>query len=46
MNELIYEPVRRMLEEKRPGWSYVFENKMLKNNTNDNFVDPEIIRKI
>ena len=46
MNELIYEPVRRMLEEKRSGWSYVFENNLLKINTNDNFVDPEIIREI
>ncbi|MDH5569282.1 MAG: hypothetical protein OEX98_05785 [Nitrosopumilus sp.] len=33
-------------KKKRPGWRYVFEDKMLKTNTNDNFVDPEIIRKI
>lgn len=39
MNEIIYEPVRRMLSEQRPDWSYVFENNMLKINTNDNFVD-------
>jgi len=32
--------------KKRPGWSYIFEDKMLKINTNDNFVDPEIIQEI
>ncbi len=35
-----------MLTEQRPGWSYVFEDKMLKINTNDNFVDHEILRQI
>ena len=46
MNELIYEPVRQMLAKQRPGWSHVFENMMLKINTNDNFVDHEIIQEI
>ena len=46
MDELIYEPVRVMLTEQRPKWSYVFEDKMLKINTNDNFVDHEILRYI
>jgi len=43
---LIYESVRKLLTEQKPGWDYVFENEMLKINTNDNFVDHEILHEI
>lgn len=46
MSWLIYEPVRRLLDEQKPKWDYVFENEMLKINTNDNFVDHEILHEI
>ena len=46
LTELIYEPVRKLVEEKRPLWSYVFENKMLKINTHTNHVDDEILQEI
>ena len=34
------------MEEKRPLWNYVFENGMLKINTNTNHVDSEILQEI
>ena len=34
------------MSEKRPAWNYVFENDTMKINTNDNFVDPEILHNI
>jgi len=43
---LIYESIRKLLVEQKPGWDYVFENEMLKINTNDNFVDLEILHVI
>ena len=42
MSGLIYEPVRKLLAGQKPEWNYVFENEMLKINTNNNFVDHEI----
>ena len=46
MKELIYEEIRILLSEKRPTWNYVFENDAMKINTNDNFVDSEILHNI
>ena len=46
MSRLIYESVRKLLAEQKPGWDYVFENEMLKININDNFVDHEILHQI
>ena len=46
MSGLIYESVRKLLAEQKPGWDYVFENEMLKINTNDNIVDHEILHEI
>ena len=46
MTELIYEPVRKLVAEKRPLWNYVFENEMLKINTNTNHVDNEFLKEI
>ena len=46
MKELIYEQIRTLLSEKRPAWNYVFENDTMKINTNDNFVDSEILHNI
>ena len=46
MKELIYEQIRTLLSEKRSTWNYVFENDTMKINTNDNFVDSEILHDI
>ena len=46
LTEIIYEPVRKLVAEKRPLWNYVFENGMLKINTNTNHVDREILKEI
>ena len=46
MSWSIYEPVKKLLDEQKPEWDYVFENEMLKVNTNDNLVDHEIIHEI
>ena len=46
MKELIYEQIRTLLSEKRPAWNYVFENDTMKINTNNNFVDSEILHNI
>lgn len=34
------------MAEQRPLWNYVFENGMLKVNTNTNHVDNEILKEI
>ena len=34
------------MAEKRPLWNYVFENEMLKINTNTNHVDNEFLKEI
>ncbi len=46
MSWLIYDPVKKLLEKQKPEWEYVFENEMMKINTNDNLVDHEIIHGI
>ena len=46
MSGLIYDSVRKLLAEQKPGWDYVFENEMPKINTNDNFVDHKILHVI
>jgi len=43
---LIYESVRKLLAEQKPGWDYVLDNEMAKINTNDNFVDHKILHVI
>ena len=46
MTELIYQPVKQLVDEKRPLWEYVFESGALKINTNTNYVDNEILLEI
>ena len=46
MKEIIYEPVRKMLSEQRPGWQITFENEIMMVRTNAKMVDREIIQQI
>ena len=46
MKEIIYDPVRKILSEQRPGWKYTFENALMKVRSDGFIVEHDILQQI
>ena len=46
MKELIYEPVLKLLSERRPKWRVKFENERLEIITDEIMIDSQILQEI